>query len=125
MNSLPGAAAFAVREVLLVVATHLRREPGNVVAPTRQNLAYYWIDTLTHTSIKAGLARLPTARPVQPGCAAKSDVAPTRLWPLPAQVQDGCFARRYAPALYKMRFHHSRREKNPRGRGWTGALHDS
>ena len=39
---------FAGGEVLLVVAAHLGREAGNVVAPAGQNLAYDGINALTH-----------------------------------------------------------------------------
>ena len=47
MQTLPAAAMLAGREVLLVVATHLRRQPGNVVAPARQDLAHDGINTLS------------------------------------------------------------------------------
>jgi 5-enolpyruvylshikimate-3-phosphate synthase len=49
IHALAAAAAFAGGEVAFVVAAHLRRQAGNVVAPARQNLAHDWIDALlTH-----------------------------------------------------------------------------
>jgi hypothetical protein len=49
MDFLPAAAVLAVREVMLVVLAHLRREAGNVVTPASQNLANEGINTLAHT----------------------------------------------------------------------------
>ena len=48
MQPLFAAAAFAGGEVLFVVAAHLRRETGNIIAPAGQNFAYDRIDALTH-----------------------------------------------------------------------------
>src|SRR5207245_10635701 len=50
MQPLFTAAALAAGEVLVVVAAHLRRKAGNVVAPAGQNVAYDRIDALTHRS---------------------------------------------------------------------------
>src|SRR5271168_4234858 len=47
--ALPPAAAFAAGEVAFIVATHFRRQAGNIIAPARQDLAHDWIDALlTH-----------------------------------------------------------------------------
>ena len=48
MQTLAAAAVLAGCKVLLVVATHLWRQAGNVIAPARQDLAYDGINTLTH-----------------------------------------------------------------------------
>src|SRR5437879_13374483 len=48
MQPLFTAAALAGGEVLFVVAAHLRRETGNIIAPAGQNFAYDRIDALTH-----------------------------------------------------------------------------
>src|ERR1022692_1758825 len=54
MQTLPPTAVLAGREVLFVVATHLRREPGNVIAPAGQDLAYNGINALTHIPADLG-----------------------------------------------------------------------
>jgi hypothetical protein len=46
VQALPGAAMLTGREMLLVVAAHLRRNPGNVVAPARKNFSHQGIDAL-------------------------------------------------------------------------------
>src|SRR5208337_4119962 len=48
MQTLAAAAVLAGRKMVLVVPTHLRREPGNIIAPAGQNLAYDGINTVTH-----------------------------------------------------------------------------
>src|SRR5712691_2406055 len=56
VNALPPAAVFALHEVAFVVTTHLHRQPGNVVSPARQNLAYNRIHALlTHKGLQRQL----------------------------------------------------------------------
>src|SRR4029077_6845378 len=43
MNLLAAAAVFTAGEVAFIVATHLRRQAGNIIPPARQNLANDWI----------------------------------------------------------------------------------
>ncbi len=51
MKLLPRAAVGACGEVRLIVATHLRREAGDVIAPSREDIADEWIDALTHINL--------------------------------------------------------------------------
>ena len=51
---LPVAAMLALLEVLLVVATHFRRQAGNIVPPAGQNLSDEWIYAqLTHKELQS------------------------------------------------------------------------
>jgi hypothetical protein len=53
IHSLPAAAPVATRKVTFVVAAHLWRQAGNVVAPPRQYLAHNWINALlTHSLLE-------------------------------------------------------------------------
>ena len=49
---LAGAATLADGEVMLVVATHLGRNAGNVVPPAGQDFPHHRINTLTHNQLK-------------------------------------------------------------------------
>ncbi len=51
MKLLPGPAVIAFGEVGLVVAAHFRREAGNVIAPSREDVSDEWIDTFTHMNL--------------------------------------------------------------------------
>src|SRR5215469_12224703 len=43
VQDLPGMAVDTLRQMLLVVAAHLRRQAGNVVAPAGQDVADHFI----------------------------------------------------------------------------------
>jgi len=51
MKFLPGTAMIAFGEVGLVIAAHLRREAGNVIAPSREDVSDERIDTFTHINL--------------------------------------------------------------------------
>src|SRR5579864_6289719 len=51
MQTLPVAAVHTGGEVFFVVATHLGREAGNIIAPARQDLAHDRINALTHMQL--------------------------------------------------------------------------
>ena len=54
MNLLAAAAAFTGREVVFVVAAHLRRQAGYIIPPARQNLTHDRINALlTHWGYEA------------------------------------------------------------------------
>lgn len=56
MDLLPAAAALAGGEVAFIVATHFRRQAGNVVSPARQDFSNNWIDALlTHKILRTKL----------------------------------------------------------------------
>jgi len=48
---LPRVALIALGEMSFVVAAHLRREAGDVIAPSREDVADEWINTLTHINL--------------------------------------------------------------------------
>jgi hypothetical protein len=64
VNFLAITAGLAGAKVIFGVTTHLRRQPGNVISPARQDLPYDWINALlTH----GGLRNQPnTLSPLQP-----------------------------------------------------------
>src|SRR5260370_23499421 len=45
VQDLPGTAVAALRPMLLVVAAHLRRQPGNVIAPSSKDVTDYFVRT--------------------------------------------------------------------------------
>ena len=52
VQALPAAAVVALYKVLLVVAAHFRRQPGNVVAPACQDFPHKGVNALlSHTSL--------------------------------------------------------------------------
>lgn len=53
MKLLSRPAVDAFGEMRLVVATHLRRESGDVIAPSSKDMADEWIDAFTHKQITA------------------------------------------------------------------------
>jgi hypothetical protein len=52
MQVLTRAATSASHEVVLVVATHFKRNAGNIVAPARQDLADNGINAFTHSPLQ-------------------------------------------------------------------------
>ena len=48
---LPRTAVGAFGKVRLIVATHLRREASDVIAPPSKDVADEWIDALTHINL--------------------------------------------------------------------------
>jgi hypothetical protein len=44
MEALTASAAGALVEVLLIIATHRRGNAGDVISPTREDVAHYRID---------------------------------------------------------------------------------
>src|SRR5579864_9568606 len=119
VDLLAAAATFTAGKMILVVATHLRRQAGNVVTPARQNLAYDGINTLlTHTED----AWVPTIRPTTNGsapapqtglpAARDSETSPLALpapfLPPSGLSPDGCSAQTDAPAPQTLHYYHSR-----------------
>src|SRR5579863_1197190 len=119
MDFLAAATVLAGGKVLFVVPSHLRRQPGNVVPPARQYLAYDWINALlTHggyeisqhaDSTKAESAPEPLSG--TPGARDYKTNRPARLTlvlPLSGLFPDGCSAQTDAPALQTSHYYHSR-----------------
>src|SRR5882672_6265389 len=71
MDFLPGAAAFAGSEMLLVIVAHFGGKTGNVIAPAGQDFAHDGIDALAHNTtdqLTGGLvAMLLPVPPIKPG----------------------------------------------------------
>src|SRR6478752_1279231 len=122
MEFLAGAATLAQRKVLFVVAAHLRREAGNVVAPASQNFPGDGIDALTHNAkLKGGYFRKARpARPASPGSARASFACLARFRPLARQFPDGYSVPTGAPILCMMHLHHSFPQKIRRVTGSRG-----
>src|SRR5215469_2819525 len=52
MQPLARTTALALGKMLLVIAAHLRRQAGDVIAPASQNFAHNWINALAHIGLQ-------------------------------------------------------------------------
>src|SRR5690348_8178083 len=69
MKALLASATDAGRKMLLVIATHLRRNAGNVLTPSRQDVTHDRVNTaLTHAlaATAESALRAPNGMPIRP-----------------------------------------------------------
>src|SRR5437588_9440571 len=119
VNLLAAAAMLAVLEVAFIVAAHLHRQARDVIAPSRQNFAYDWIDAqLTHgdtdlsrrlSPTTGGWALTPrTGLPTAPGSGTDRPARPAPFPPLSELSLGYCSAQKDAPAPQTLHYYHNR-----------------